>query len=72
MGGESRYLGLVYLSPYIIGLAIFTTIPFGASLYLAFTDYSLMSSPTWVGLKNFERLLTHDRTFVKSLSVTLA
>ena len=72
MGGESRYLGLVYLSPYIIGLAIFTAIPFGASLYLAFTDYSLMASPTWVGLKNFERLLTHDRTFVKSLSVTLA
>ena len=66
MGGESRYLGLVYLSPYIIGLAIFTAIPFGASLYLAFTDYSLMSSPTWVGLQNYRELFGHDPLFVKS------
>ncbi|MBP7003378.1 carbohydrate ABC transporter permease [Amaricoccus sp.] len=72
MGGESRYLGLAYIAPYIIGLMVFTAIPFGASLYLSFTDYSLMDTPTWVGLDNFERLLTRDRTFVKSLTVTLA
>ena len=72
MGGESRYLGLAYIAPYIIGLLVFTAIPFGASLYLSFTDYSLMNSPVWVGLDNFERLFTRDRTFVKSLTVTLS
>jgi len=47
MGGESRYMGLAYVTPFIIGLLIFTAIPFIASLYLSFTDYNLLSKPTW-------------------------
>ncbi|WP_319484279.1 sugar ABC transporter permease [uncultured Cohaesibacter sp.] len=71
MGGENRYLGLAYLSPYIIGLLVFTAFPFAYSFYLSFTDYSLMSSPEWVGLDNYTKLFTRDRTFDKSLKVTL-
>lgn len=71
MGGDSRYLGLAYVSPYILGLMIFTTFPFLASLYLSFTDYDLLSRPEWVGTQNYERLFTRDRTFSKSLNVTL-
>lgn len=67
---ESRFLGLAYLSPYIIGLLVFTAIPFVGSLYLSFTDYNLISSPVWSGLDNF-RELTNDRTFMRSLRVTL-
>jgi len=72
MGGDSRFLGLAYVSPYIVGLLIFTAFPFAASFYLSFTDYDLLSSPRWVGLDNYEKLFTRDRTFNKSLSVTLA
>ncbi len=68
---NGRLLGLAYLSPYIVGLLIFTAIPFLASLYLSFTDYNLMTAPRWVGLHNFVRLFGHDRTFTKSLTVTL-
>ena len=71
MGGESRFLGLAYIAPYIIGLAAFTAIPFFASLYLSFTDYSLLNTPTWIGLENYIDLFTSDRTFRKSLWVTL-
>nr|WP_319389858.1 sugar ABC transporter permease [uncultured Cohaesibacter sp.] len=71
MSGENRYLGLAYLSPYIIGLLVFTAFPFAYSFYLSFTDYSLMSSPEWVGLDNYTKLFTRDRTFDKSLKVTL-
>ena len=71
MSGENRFMGLAYLSPYIIGLLLFTAVPFIASFVLSFTDYSLMSAPHWVGLKNYIRLFTHDRTFNKSLTVTL-
>ncbi|WP_316858220.1 sugar ABC transporter permease [uncultured Cohaesibacter sp.] len=71
MGGENRYLGLAYLSPYIIGLAVFTAFPFAYSFYLSFTDYPLMSPPEWVGLDNFYKLFHRDRTFDKSLRVTL-
>ena len=68
---KNRYLGLAYLSPYIIGLLVFTAFPFAYSFYLSFTDYSLMSSPEWVGLDNYTKLFTRDRTFDKSLKVTL-
>lgn len=68
---SNRFLGLGYLTPYIIGLLVFTAIPFLGSLYLSFTRYDLMSDPTWAGLANYERLFTRDRTFMKSLNVTL-
>jgi oligogalacturonide transport system permease protein len=71
MGGESRYLGLAYVAPYVLGLILFTAFPFGASLYLSFTDYDLLTTPEWVGFANYERLLTRDRIFERSLSVTL-
>jgi len=71
MGGDSKFLGMAYVSPYIIGLFLFTAFPFLASLYLSFTDYDLLSTPEWVGLDNYERLFTRDRTFAKSLNVTL-
>ncbi|WP_159587459.1 carbohydrate ABC transporter permease [Chelativorans xinjiangense] len=71
MGGDSKYLGLAYVAPYIAGLLIFTAVPFVASFYLSFTDYSLMRPPQWSGLENYTELFTRDRTFRKSLSVTL-
>ena len=66
-----RLLGYAYLTPYVVGLVVFTTIPFLTSLYLSFTKYDLLSPPEWAGLANYERLFTRDRTFTKSLSVTL-
>lgn len=71
MGGDSRTLGLWYIAPYIIGLICFTAFPFITSFYLSFTDYNLIDEATWVGTKNYEKLFTRDRTFDKSLSVTL-
>ncbi len=68
---RQRVLGLAYLSPYIAGLLVFTAIPFLASFYMSFTDYNLMSAPRWTGLKNYVELFTGDRTFRRSLSVTL-
>ena len=67
----SRALGLAYLAPYIIGLLVFTAVPFLASLYLSFTRYDLLGTPKWIGFDNFEKLFTRDRTFWKSLNVTL-
>lgn len=71
MGGDSKYLGLWYVAPYVLGLVLFIGFPFVASFYLSFTDYNLLSSPEWVGTKNYEKLFTRDRTFNKSLNVTL-
>lgn len=68
---NDRILGLAYLTPYLVGLVVFTAIPFAASLWLSFTDYDLMSAPRWTGLENYIELFTSDRTFRRSLYVTL-
>lgn len=71
MSGDSRFLGFWYVLPYVLGLMVFTAIPFVASLWLSFTDYRLMQGSEFVGLRNYVDLFTDDRTFAKSLNVTL-
>lgn len=67
---ENRRLGLAYLSPYIIGLILFTAFPFVSSFLMSFTDYDLMTQPNYVGLDNYQYMLFEDDTFWKSMSVT--
>ncbi len=67
---ENRKLGLAYLSPYIIGLIVFTAFPFVSSFLMSFTDYDLMTTPNFVGLDNYKYMLTQDDIFWKSMSVT--
>ncbi|BCK33017.1 Lactose transport system permease protein LacF [Vibrio cholerae] len=69
---ESRKLGLAYLSPYIIGLIVFTAFPFVSSFLMSFTDYDLMTAPKYVGIENYRYMLTEDDLFWKSMSVTFA
>lgn len=68
---ENRLLGFTYVTPYVVGLLVFTAFPFLASLGLSFTEYNLIDPPAWVGLENFEYMFFKDRVFWKSLSVTL-
>jgi len=48
-----RWRGVVFASPWILGLLVFTLYPFCASLYYSFTDYSVLQKPVWVGLDNY-------------------
>ncbi|WP_105901221.1 carbohydrate ABC transporter permease [Vibrio gangliei] len=67
---ENRKLGLAYLSPYIIGLILFTAFPFVSSFLMSFTDYDLMTTPNFVGVENYRYMLLEDGTFWKSMNVT--
>ena len=62
--------GYVFLFPRLVGLFVFTLGPILASLYLSLTDYSLIQAPNFLGLDNYERMLTDDRLH-QSLKVTL-
>ena len=69
-----RKSGLLYLSPFLIGLGLFTLFPFVASLLLSFSDYRLqdpISEVRLTGFDNYDAML-HDRTFWTSLIVTFA
>ncbi|MGN9911754.1 carbohydrate ABC transporter permease [Phytohabitans sp. LJ34] len=59
----------VFLLPWFIGMAVFTVGPILASLYLSFTDYTLLSPPEWLGLDNYKQMLDDPRLH-KSLVVT--
>lgn len=63
-------MGLVYLTPWIIGLLVFTIYPFAASLYYSFTDYNMINSAHFVGLSNYIQLFTTDPDFKTSLIAT--
>ncbi|MCC2336728.1 carbohydrate ABC transporter permease [Cellulomonas wangsupingiae] len=58
--GDGR-AAAVFLAPWFAGLLLITVGPMVASAYLAFTDYSLLTDPTWVGLENFVRMLDDAR-----------
>jgi multiple sugar transport system permease protein len=63
--------GYVFIAPWLIGFFGLTLLPMAASLYLAFTDYDILTSPRWVGLANFQRMFFEDRRYLQSVTVTL-
>lgn len=63
--------GYVFLIPWFAGFALFTLGPMLFSLYLSFTNYSLLSAPKWVGLANYRRMFTADPRYIHSLEVTI-
>jgi len=52
--------GLLFASPWILGLALFWVYPILASFYYSFTEYNAIQTPTWVGLQNFRDLFADD------------
>jgi multiple sugar transport system permease protein len=62
--------GWLFVAPAVLGLILFQLGPVLASLYLSFTSYDIVSTPKWIGLRNFERLFTEDRLYIKSLGIT--
>src|ERR687894_2624098 len=67
--GRDNKAGYLFLLPWLIGLVVITIGPMLASLYLSFTNYSLIQAPKWVGLDNYVRMFTDDR-LLNSLKVT--
>lgn len=61
----------LFLSPWLIGFFVITLGPMIYSLYLSFTDYSLLAAPSWVGLDNYEKMFTNDPKYLESVRVTL-
>ena len=63
-------MGLLFISPWIIGVLVFSLFPFVASFVLSFTKYNIVQPPKWIGADNYVELLTDDPLFWKSLANT--
>lgn len=62
--------GLLFASPWLLGLLIFTIGPIVASVVISLTDWNLISTPQFLGLDNYQEMFeSHD--FQNSVKVTL-
>jgi multiple sugar transport system permease protein len=62
--------GLLFISPWIIGVLVFSVYPTVYSIALSFVRYSGFQPPVWLGLQNYQRMFTDD-LFWQSLYNTL-
>src|SRR5690606_8939914 len=63
-------LGYLYISPWFLGYLFLTLGPMLASLYLSFTQYSIISPPVFIGFQNYVRAFTEDKLFAQSMGNT--
>lgn len=67
---NSKWLGLLYLTPALLFVAVFTIYPLGQMVWVSFNNWTLISPPKFVGLSNFTKAFS-DRQFWISLTFTL-
>ncbi|KPK40553.1 MAG: hypothetical protein AMJ78_07075 [Omnitrophica WOR_2 bacterium SM23_29] len=63
---RNLFKGLLFTSPWLIGISVFIIYPFIASCYYSFCYYSVLQPPRFIGLLNYKDLFT-DPIFWKSL-----
>jgi multiple sugar transport system permease protein len=68
--GRSWALGLLYLTPALLFVAIFTAYPLVQMVWMSLHNWSLIEPKKWVGFANFAKAW-HDRQFWISLGFTL-
>ncbi len=66
---SSTWIGWSFILPNFLGFAALTLVPVIAALALSFLDWDSYSTPRWVGLDNFERMI-HNATFWTALKNT--
>jgi multiple sugar transport system permease protein len=71
MARKEQRAAYLFMSPWLIGLALFWVIPIIASLVLSLSEWNIITSPQWLGLDNYREMLFDDRTFWVSIRVTL-
>ena len=67
---NSKWIGLVYLTPALLFVTVFTVYPLTQMVWVSFNNWTLISPPKYVGLNNFIKAFS-DRQFWISLTFTL-
>ncbi|MFD0675789.1 MULTISPECIES: carbohydrate ABC transporter permease [unclassified Paenibacillus] len=63
-------VGYICVLPAILGVLIFTIGPLLYSLYISFTDWTILKPMQWIGLANYQAIFTEDLFFYDSLKAT--
>ncbi|UCH33599.1 MAG: sugar ABC transporter permease [Armatimonadota bacterium] len=62
-------VGLLFISPWIVGFFLFLLYPMASSFYYSLCRYPVLKPPEFIGLGNYARLI-HDEYFWKALGNT--
>jgi multiple sugar transport system permease protein len=61
---------LSFIAPLLIGITVFFVYPLLSAIYFSFTKFDLLSTPEWVGFRNYRKLLD-DPFLIQSAKNTL-
>lgn len=61
----------IFLFPTLAAFTVSFLLPFITGVYLSFTEFRTVSDSVWVGLSNYIRIFTTDKTFLHSLRLTV-
>jgi multiple sugar transport system permease protein len=65
-------VGLVFIAPWLLAFVLFEAVPIASAVYHSFTDWTATGRATrWLGLANYDEMLTRDPLFWKSVSNTV-
>jgi multiple sugar transport system permease protein len=68
---RNQLMGLLFVSPWILGFLLWTLYPLTSSFYYSLTRYDLLRDPIFVGLENYSEIFTRDPLFGKVTFNTL-
>ena len=54
-GARTDWIGYVFIAFFAIPFVLFNIMPILFGIYVGFTDWSIIGTPNWVGIANFER-----------------
>jgi multiple sugar transport system permease protein len=63
--------GYLFISPWLLGLIIFTVGPVIASFWLSMTEYDIINPARFIGFSNYRVLFREDPLFWQALKVTI-
>lgn len=60
---RNQFMGLLFISPWLVGFLLFALFPLIASLFYSMTNYDFIREPQFIGATNYVRLFTVDPDF---------
>ena len=61
----------IFISPWVIGFALFSGVPILASFLISMTEWDLLGDPQWVGISNYAQLFEPGSDFYRTLRATI-
>jgi multiple sugar transport system permease protein len=70
LANDEKILGFLFILPALIGFIAFYAVPAIRSVFISFTEWNLLTEPTFVGIENYQSIFEDDR-FWRSLQITV-